>query len=111
MPWAEVPAFYARLKAKEVRPDAGEALALAVITGVRSGEAARTNYGRAHAVPLSPQAVEVPRRRATEGRAGVLCPARRAGAPDSGSRLTTSLSWRMGVYGGMGGAGQSRVKP
>lgn len=81
MPWAEVPAFYARLKAKGVGPDAGGALALAVLTGVRSGEAAgalweevhgldsdspvwcitaaRMKYGRAHTVPLSPQAAEV----------------------------------------------------
>ena len=81
MPWGEVPDFYARLKAKGVGPDARGALALAVLTAVRSGEAcgarweevygldsdspvwvlpsARMNDGRAHTVPLSPQAVEV----------------------------------------------------
>ena len=81
MPWAEVPAFYAKLTARGVGPDARGALALAVLTGVRSGEArgarweevhgldsdspvwvipaARMKDGREHRVPLSPQAVEV----------------------------------------------------
>ena len=81
MPWAEVPAFYTRLEATGLGPDARGALALAVLTAVRPGEAAgarweevqgldsdapvwaipagRMKYGRAHTVPLSPQAVEV----------------------------------------------------
>ena len=89
MPYHEVPAFFARLCAGGVGADARGALALVVLTGLRSGEArgarweevlgidsdsptlaipaARMKDGREHRVPLSAQAVEVLRAAGPKG--------------------------------------------
>lgn len=81
MPAAEVPGFYARLAARGLGPNPRGALALALLTGVRSGEASGADWSefsgldsdspvwtipaermkdkREHRVPLAPAAVFV----------------------------------------------------
>ena len=94
MPWAEVPDFYARLEAEGLGANARGALALALLTGVRSGEAtgarweevqgldsgapvwtipaARMKDKREHRVPLSPKAVAVLREAGPKGEGPVF---------------------------------------
>jgi integrase len=82
MPWREVPAFFAKLKA-EPESAASQALAFAILTAARSGEvmgaiwdeidldsatwtipASRMKMGKEHSLPLSDAAVEILRSQA-----------------------------------------------
>jgi integrase len=113
MPYADVPAFMARLR--EIEGTTARALEFAILTGARTGEvlgarqseldldaalwtvpAPRTKGGREHAVPLSPRAVEIVRQM-PEGE--FVFPGRAPGTRLSVNMLYHLLNRRMKVVG------------
>jgi len=115
MPWRDVPAFFAKLKASPERPTA-MALAFAVLTAMRSKEvrltpwaeieldraiwvipAERMKMNKEHSVPLSDAAVEILRQQLkARGKSNFVFPGARPAQPLSINALMTALK-RMGA--------------
>lgn len=116
MPWREAPAFVAALRAED--SVSARALELSILTAARSGEtrlakadefdleaalwtvpADRMKAGRAHAVPLTPRAVEiVGELRAQFPTAPFVFPGRKPKTPISDMTLTMTLRRRKLPY-------------
>lgn len=115
LPYSEVPAFVARLRAVETIP--ARALEFAILTAGRSGEvygalwseidldkklwtipAARMKAGREHRVPLAPRPVEIIESMRPFRDSDVLFPGRKRGAPLSHVAMAKTIE-RLGVDG------------